>query len=76
MDNLDLQIKDIINLDMEITFLIGAGCSMDPPSCLPDVKEMMKNIITFACDKSYMDEILKLSNEIRFEYLVGIFQNY
>jgi len=64
-------IKDLITPDAKLTFLVGAGCSMDPPSCLPAGKPMMKAIINYVCADSEIEKILKLE-DLRFEQLVEI----
>jgi len=67
----NLTIRDLINPDSKLTFLVGAGCSMDPPSCLPAGKPMMKAIINYVCADSEIENILKLE-DLRFEQLVEI----
>ena len=48
----NLSIKDLITPEAKLTFLVGAGCSRDPPSCLPTSHEMMKAIINYTCIES------------------------
>ncbi len=55
------------------TFLIGAGCSTNPPSCLPDGRTMIEALIRFTGNESEVDELLKLKS-LRFEGVMGIFQ--
>lgn len=57
-----------------LTFLAGAGCSVDPPSNLSTAKSMMKVIIEHSCPKSEIQNILNL-NELRFEELVELFRD-
>jgi hypothetical protein len=38
----NLLLKEIISKNNNLTFLVGTGCSVDPPTCLPTRKEMMK----------------------------------
>ncbi|MBD3229766.1 MAG: tetratricopeptide repeat protein [Candidatus Lokiarchaeota archaeon] len=55
----------------DLTFLVGAGCSIDPPSGLPSGGKMMDAIIDYTCDESEIDNIRKLKG-LRFEALVEI----
>ncbi|GAH19880.1 unnamed protein product, partial [marine sediment metagenome] len=41
----NLSLKDLITEKGKLTFLIGAGCSVDPPSCQPAGKTMMNMYI-------------------------------
>ena len=56
----NLTIRDLINTEAKLTFLAGAGCSLDPPSCLPAGKPMMEAIIKYTCDDSEIKRILNL----------------
>jgi len=62
--------KDLIQNE-KLTFLAGAGCSIDSPSCLPSGREMIEEIIKYSCDESEIEVLLKIKN-IRFEALVEI----
>jgi tetratricopeptide (TPR) repeat protein len=70
----NLTIRDLITPDSKLTFLIGAGCSIDPPSCLPAGPAMMNTIIEYTCAESEIEEIKKLS-QLRFEALVEIIRD-
>ena len=67
----NLTIKDLISNDEKLTFLVGAGCSVDPPSSLPAGRSMMDAIINYTCAESEIKKILDLE-ELRFEQLVEI----
>jgi len=67
----NLKINDLITPEAKLTFLVGAGCSIDPPSCLPNGKEMMKAIIEYTCAESEVDKISEL-DDLRFEQLIEI----
>ena len=73
----NLKVNDIFNTNGKFTFLVGAGCSINSPSCLPAGYEMMEAIIDHACDKSEREGILELIKlgELRFETLVEIFRD-
>jgi len=70
-----LRLKKLIE-GKKLTFLVGAGCSVDPPSNLPSAFKMMKAIIEHSCSKKYKSDIKKLieSGKFRFEMLAEIFQ--
>ena len=70
MKRVDLDLKNILNNE-PLTFLVGAGCSIDAPSCLPAGRSMMDAIIEHVSNR---DDINKLKNleELRFESLVEI----
>ena len=70
----NLIIKDLFTADEKLTFLVGAGCSADPPSCLPTGRPMMKAIINYTCAESEIKKILELK-DLRFEQLVEILRD-
>jgi len=67
----DLTIKDLITPDAKLTFLVGAGCSVDHPSCLPAGRTMMDALIEYTCNESEVEKIKNLEL-LRFEALVEI----
>ena len=67
----NLTIKDILAEEPKLTFLVGAGCSMDAPSCLPAGYPMMEAIVKYTCAESEVKKILEME-ELRFEALVEI----
>ncbi len=70
-----LTIKDLLTLDAKLTFLVGAGCSVDAPSCLPAGREMMDAIIDYTCAVSEIEKIKKLE-DLRFEQLIEIIRGH
>lgn len=68
------QIIDYLKKSQNLTFLIGAGCSVDTPSCLPVGRVMLEEIIRYACDPNEIKNILELE-DLRFESLIEIIQN-
>ncbi|MFX1353155.1 MAG: SIR2 family protein, partial [Promethearchaeota archaeon] len=70
----NLTVKDLITPDTKLTFLIGAGCSVDPPSCLPAGRTMMDAIIDYMCAETEIDKIKELK-DLRFEQLVEIIRD-
>ena len=67
----NLKITDLITPDAKLTFLVGAGCSIDPPSNLPAGKTMMEALIRYTCAESEIPKIKELK-ELRFEQLMEI----
>lgn len=72
MKHLKIKIENL--LDNKLTFLVGAGCSANIPSCLPTGNEMIQAIIENACID---DEVpnLKTLEGLRFELLIDIIRN-
>ena len=60
--------------DAKLTFLVGAGCSLDAPSCLPAGRSIMDAIINYTCAESEIQKILELK-ELRFEQLEEIIRD-
>lgn len=67
----NLQLKDFISEKTKLTFLVGAGCSIDAPSCLAAGRAMMDAIIDYICPDTEAEKIKKLK-QLRFEALVEI----
>ncbi|MHA1193022.1 MAG: hypothetical protein ACTSP9_12095 [Promethearchaeota archaeon] len=70
----NLTIRDLFTPDAKLTFLVGAGCSIDAPSCLPAGPAMMNAIIDYTCAESEIDKIKELK-DLRFEQLVEILRD-
>ena len=73
----DLNIEKLLFSEEKLTFLVGAGCSVDRPSCLPDGHSMMKAIINYSCANLEKARIVELmtSGKLRFEQLVEVFRD-
>ncbi|TFF86361.1 MAG: tetratricopeptide repeat protein [Promethearchaeota archaeon] len=67
----NIDFKNIFYGGEKLTFLVGAGCSVDQPSCLPSGRSMMDAIIRYTCAKSEINKIIKIE-DLRFETLVEI----
>jgi len=78
-----LKITDLITPDAKLTFLVGAGCSVDPPSNLPAGKTMMEALIKYACVETEIDKLLGNADleeggrleGLRFEQLIEIIRD-
>ncbi|MFX1257041.1 MAG: tetratricopeptide repeat protein [Promethearchaeota archaeon] len=75
MISTNLTIKNLFTDDTKLTFLVGAGCSVDIPSCLPAGRAMMEAIIRYTCAEPEIEKILELE-ELRFEQLVEIVRDH
>lgn len=73
MKSINLKTNDLINNGENLTFLVGAGCSVDPPSCLQTGFKMMKTIFEYILPKSEINSILTMEG-IRFEWLIEFFR--
>ncbi|MFW9949138.1 MAG: tetratricopeptide repeat protein [Candidatus Thorarchaeota archaeon] len=67
----NLNINELISEDNKLTFLVGAGASVESPSHLPTASETVQALIRFSCTKSEIDRILEIS-DLPFEILAGI----
>ncbi len=65
---------DLLKRSKKLTFLVGAGCSVESPSNLGTANDMMKAIIEFSCLKSEIQKILNI-NGLRFEELVELYRD-
>jgi len=74
MRHTNLTISDLTTPDSKLTFLVGAGCSIDRPSCLPAGPAMMNAIIDYTCAESEIEKVKKL-DQLRFEALVEIIRD-
>jgi len=70
----NLSIRDLITPENKLTFLVGAGCSVDAPSCLPAGRQMMDSIIKYTCAEAEIKRILELE-DLRFEQLIEIIRD-
>ena len=73
MKECDIGLSDLMKKEA-LTFLVGAGCSVDSPSRQPAGRAMMDAMIQFACDEEEIERIIKL-DELRFEALVEILRD-
>jgi len=70
----NLNINEFFKSDEKLTFLVGAGVSVDSPSQLPSASNAMKALIKFFCTKSEVEKILNTQG-LNFETLLGIIHN-
>ncbi|MBN1799888.1 MAG: tetratricopeptide repeat protein [Candidatus Lokiarchaeota archaeon] len=63
--------KELLNKQEKITFLVGAGCSMEAPSRLPSAREFVKALVSMCAPPEENDAILSLQ-ALRYEAIVEI----
>lgn len=68
-------LKELFTKKKSLTFLVGAGCSIDPPSCLPAGRQMMEAILNYTCTKSEIENVLSIE-DLRFEGLIETVRDY
>jgi tetratricopeptide (TPR) repeat protein len=77
MNDTILDIQKLISTDQKLTFLVGAGISINPPSNLSSARGIMKDIIRFCCPEDAIEYLLtdQMLNRIRYEYILQHFRN-
>jgi len=70
----NLNINELFKSEEKLTFLVGAGASVDSPSQLPSASNAMRALIKFFCSKSEVEKILSIQG-LSFEALVRILHN-
>ncbi|MFX0065889.1 MAG: tetratricopeptide repeat protein [Candidatus Hermodarchaeota archaeon] len=73
-ESCDLDIKQIFMSGEPLTFLVGAGISIEPPSGLMSAWQIMKAIIRFGASEEAVQKLLDIKN-LRFEFLIEQFQD-
>ncbi|MFX1536716.1 MAG: tetratricopeptide repeat protein [Promethearchaeota archaeon] len=71
---IDLDVKELFTSGEPLTFLVGAGISIEPPSALQSAWQIMEAILQFGAVEKEVEKLLKMPN-LRFEYLIGLFKN-
>ena len=67
------RIENLLPLDENYTFLVGAGISMNPPSNLPSAREICRSLLEYFAPKIQIENILNLKS-LRYELLVELIQ--
>ncbi|HUW89102.1 MAG TPA: tetratricopeptide repeat protein [Candidatus Nanopelagicaceae bacterium] len=71
------KLEEISNLFSEkrvYTFLVGAGISMDPPSCVPSARMFVNELLSYYAPEKEI-EILSKLDSLRYEFLVEKIQD-
>ncbi|MFX1255022.1 MAG: tetratricopeptide repeat protein [Promethearchaeota archaeon] len=71
----ELDLKDLFTSDQFLTFLVGAGISIEPPSGLMPAWQIMEAILRFGAVEEAVPKLLGIK-DLRFEYLIELFRNY
>ncbi|MFX1412117.1 MAG: tetratricopeptide repeat protein, partial [Promethearchaeota archaeon] len=69
------ELKDIILPNEKFTFLVGAGISIEPPSCLKSAVEIVKTLVKLCVTDQEVNKILSLQ-DLRYETVVEFIQKY
>ncbi|MFX0064826.1 MAG: tetratricopeptide repeat protein [Candidatus Hermodarchaeota archaeon] len=70
----DFDLKNLLTSDEPLTFLVGAGISIDPPTNLMPAGAIINAILRFGAAAEAVDKILTI-DALRFEYIVEEFRN-
>ncbi|MCP6719026.1 MAG: hypothetical protein KJI71_02195 [Patescibacteria group bacterium] len=70
--SLNSEVLKLFSPPKNLTFLIGAGCSLDSPTNIPCTRKIMDTIIEYICVPSEA-EVNKKIEDFRFEALIEIF---
>ena len=71
------KLNEILNLFSEkrtYTFLVGAGISMDPPSCVPSARMFVNELFKYYAPKEEIEYLSKLDS-LRYEFLAEKIQD-
>lgn len=74
MREINQKFTDIIKSKQNWMYLAGAGCSIDPPSSLPDGNSLKKQLLRFCCPNSEYENLLSIV-DLQLENLLKIIQN-
>ncbi len=77
MTELNSEYAEVLKLfspPKNLTFLVGAGCSLDSPTNVPRTREIMDTIIEYICVNQETSTIKEIEN-LRFEALIEVFRD-
>ncbi|TFH30424.1 MAG: hypothetical protein E4G98_02100, partial [Promethearchaeota archaeon] len=74
---MQLDLKTIFNGNTPLTFLVGAGISMDPPSSLVPAWKIIEAIVQYCTPEEVAQDILSgaIAKYLRYEYLLQVFRD-
>jgi len=67
-------LEDLFHPKKNLTFLVGAGVSMDAPTNMPSAREIVKSLMEFCAPSEEIDNLLSL-NLLRYELVVEKIQD-
>ena len=59
----NFNVTKLFESDEKLTFLVGAGASIEAPSQLPSTNDTMKALIKLSCANSEIEKILKRTSQ-------------
>ena len=68
-DDIASEIKSLFNEERRYCFLVGAGISMDPPSCVPSARIFVKDLFKYYAPEEEIEKLSQLDS-LRYEFLV------
>ncbi len=69
-----LDFKELVAENRPLSFLAGAGISMDPPACLASARQLIDALVTFGAPTDARDGLLAI-RQLRYEMLVQLFRD-
>ncbi|MFX0072563.1 MAG: SIR2 family protein, partial [Candidatus Hermodarchaeota archaeon] len=74
--NFDLQ--ELFNGNEPLTFLVGAGISISPPSCLASASQIMNSIIQFSAPPDAAEDLISGASikDLRYESIIQDFRDW
>ncbi|NVM36246.1 MAG: tetratricopeptide repeat protein [Candidatus Lokiarchaeota archaeon] len=66
--------KDLFSETRLYTYLVGAGISMDPPSCVPSARKFVHELFKYYAPEEEIEKLSSLES-LRYEFLVEKVQN-
>lgn len=69
----DEDINKYFTKNENLTFLVGAGISVEPPSCVASARKMMDAILHYGAAPDSINKISEIKS-LRYEYLIQLFQ--
>ena len=73
-----LDLKKILENNVPLTFLVGAGISMEPPTSLVSAWKIIEDVVRFCTPEEASNDIShgEIASLLRYEYLLQIFRDY
>ena len=68
------EFKDLFSETRLYTYLVGAGISMDPPSCVPSARMFVNELFKYYVPEKEIEALSSLES-LRYEFLVEKVQN-
>lgn len=69
------QARDVFEAGEKCTFLVGAGISLQPPTCIPSARELIKNLVDTFLPPRVANTVLNIKS-MRYEILAEAIQEH